>query len=177
MRILLVNRYYGGQHVPTGRMLQDLAEELSRRGYEVDVLTSAATYAPTDTPLTGTGTVIVRRLWTGGSSRVLSWLLFWLQISVRIPWTRWERCVVLTDPPFMIAVAWLARTFGQPKGFYWWTMDLYPEALVANGLLPSGSWRNRLLAWVNEVGLRSAAGVICLGQRQRQRLAAYKNFR
>ena len=37
MRILLVNRFFGGKQVPTGRMAEDVAEELIRLGHSVTV--------------------------------------------------------------------------------------------------------------------------------------------
>ncbi len=177
MHFLLVNRYYGGSHVPTGRMLWDLGQELRRRGHEVRVFTSGDTYVPSESGGPSAGEESILRLWTGGSRRLFSWVLFWLQVCLRLPLAKWDRCIVLTDPPFMIWAAPLARLLRPRRRIYWWTMDLYPEALVAHGMLKAEGWAHRCLRWLNDIGLRSTTGVICLGQGQRARLRTYKHFR
>src|SRR5579871_3860191 len=112
MRILLVNRYFGSEQVPTGRMAGDLAEELLRRGHEVRAFTSSDSYVHSDPHAPGRGEAAVTRLWTGGRKRLVSWVLFWLQVCLRLPLARWDRCVVLTDPPFMVFSALPARIVG-----------------------------------------------------------------
>jgi hypothetical protein len=55
-------------------------------------------------------------------------------------------------------------------------MDLYPEALVAAGMI---SQRNPLwicLRWLNELGLGAMNGVVALGPRQLLRLQTYKRW-
>lgn len=176
MRFLLVNRYYGGQHVPTGRMLQDLGQELQRQGHVVRVFTSGDAYVPSESGGPSAEEVAVTKLWAEGPWRLLNWLLFWLQVCLRLPLAKWDRCVVLTDPPFMIVAAPLARLFGSSRRFYWWTMDLYPEALVARGMLRAGGLAHRFFRFLNNFGLRSTSGVICLGQRQLAHLKKYSHF-
>ena len=44
MTFLLVNRHFGGDDVPTGRMLADLAMELKKAGHGVTVLASRSKY-------------------------------------------------------------------------------------------------------------------------------------
>ena len=125
----------------------------------------------------GYASVTCLRTW-GASGRLLNWLLFWLQACFCVPAMSWDRCVVLTDPPFMVAIAWVAKLFGNAdRKVYWWTMDLYPESLAAGGILRSDGVTYRLLRCLNEMGLRSAAGVVCLGTRQRQRLESYSHWR
>lgn len=179
MRVLLVNRFYGTEHVPTGRMASDVVRVLQRDGHEVHILTCRDTYADTatETPVASAG-LFVHYLWVGtGWPRLCVWLLFWLQACLCIPCMRWERCVLLTDPPFLVCVAWLVRLlYGAKRRVYWWTMDLYPEALVADGLLRPQTLPWRLLSTLNELGLQALAGVICLGERQRRRLAQYSTW-
>jgi hypothetical protein len=77
----------------------------------------------------------------------------------------------------MVFSAWLARRVGKSKRkTYWWIMDLYPEALVANGFIRPGGWLCRLLSRLNEIGIGALDGGICLGERQRQRLQEYRRW-
>ncbi len=178
MRVLLVNRFFGETPAPTGRLAGDVAAALAARGAHVTALASDAVYAGGH-GLPGPGeAAAVRRLWTGPrNQRLLNWVLFWMQAAGRVLFGRWDRCVLLTDPPFMIALAGLVRRLRGPRrAVYWWTMDLYPEALVAAGLIPAGGRADRLLRRVNEFGLRGCAGIVCLGECQRRRLATYRAF-
>jgi hypothetical protein len=55
-------------------------------------------------------------------------------------------------------------------------MELYPEALFADGIIRADGVLCRLLLILNELGLSALAGVICLGDRQRQRLEQYRKW-
>jgi hypothetical protein len=45
MKILIVNRFFGGAQIPTGRMAEDVARVLVEGGHEVTALASTGTYA------------------------------------------------------------------------------------------------------------------------------------
>ena len=45
MKILIVNRFFGGAQIPTGRMAEDVARVLVAEGHEVMALASTGTYA------------------------------------------------------------------------------------------------------------------------------------
>ncbi|MFM6129659.1 MAG: hypothetical protein ACKPBV_13135 [Sphaerospermopsis kisseleviana] len=45
MKILIVNRFFGGAQIPTGRMAEDVARVLVESGHEVTALASTGTYA------------------------------------------------------------------------------------------------------------------------------------
>lgn len=178
MHFLLVNRYFGGGSVPTGRMLLDVSNYLCRQGHTVTVITSTSRYVKMEIPpRENTDQVKIRWLTEIGPGRLAGWIGFWFKVLFILPTISWDRCVLLTDPPFLPFAARLATVFtGRQRRYYWWTMDLYPEALVAAGII---SPRNPLwicLRWLNELGLGAMNGVIALGTRQRQRLQTYKRW-
>ena len=41
MKILAINRYFGNDDVPTGRMLRDLSDAVVKQGHRVTVLTTS----------------------------------------------------------------------------------------------------------------------------------------
>ena len=175
---MLVNRFFGGTQVPTGRMLHDLAEELANRGWQVRVLTGDAEYAGASSMAGNRHDSSITRLWTArGTTRLLSWSLFWLQAVVLIPFMSWDRCVILTDPPFLVVAARLAKCLNRRRKIFWWTMDLFPEALTAGHVFPSGGLVERFLRQFNEFGLKAVNGVVTLGSMQRRRLETYSHFR
>src|SRR3989339_442185 len=177
MRVLLVNRFFGGNQVPTGRMLADVAGELGDLGCEVVVLTGDHEYTRHPAEVQLSSRVQVRRVCTGRSrNRLLNWAVFGIQAVVLIPLMRWERCVILTDPPFMILASRLAKVLGRERRIFWWTMDLYPEALVADRMISPRGICNSVLRQFNEFGLRGLTGVITLGIRQKERLELYRQW-
>jgi colanic acid biosynthesis glycosyl transferase WcaI len=177
MRFFLVNRFFGEDQSPTGRMLWDLAKRLVEKGHQVSVLASSATYSRPFDSDSANGDIFqiiwVRRL---GGSRLLNWVWFWFRAMTHISFASWEKCVILTDPPFMLIAVRLARLYDKSRQIYWWTMDLYPEALQAAGILSARSPAYKFLHRLNEVGLSATAGVIALGRYQQSRLMKYKNW-
>ena len=102
------------------------------------------------------------------SARLVQWPLFWVQAMFRLAFGGWTRCLILTDPPFMILGTLVAkRRRGSAKKCFWWTMDLYPEAMIAKGMIAAAGPTGRFLRWLNTAGLRRTDGVIALGGAQR----------
>lgn len=179
MRILIVNRHYGNDHVPTGRMLRDLTDTLLGEGHEVVVLAARSSYVETaETEAAAAGAQVHYVPTFGEKYRVVSWGLFLLQAWLRVPFMRWDRCVVLTDPPFLASVAVLLRPFGNRyRRIFWWTMDLYPEILVSSGRLGAKHPLNRFLRWVNNATIRRMGGFVFLGECQLERFQTYPAWR
>ena len=179
MRILLINRFFGDQRTPTGRMLCDVAKLLRQQGHEVEVLASKSSYAgAAGASHNGDEHFKVRQVPELGWGRVFRWASFWLWAASSLSSRRWDRCLLLTDPPFLPFAAWLTQWLRSPRQrAYWWTMDLYPEALVAAGMLRETSLLTRCLRSLNELGMRQVSGVIALGQCQLRRLQTYRHWR
>jgi hypothetical protein len=178
VRVLLINRFFGGQQTPTGRMLLDVAQELKRQGHEVEVLVSKSKYAGAqgvaDSESREFKMAYVREL---GGGRLFHWTGFWLRAAGKLASRRWDSCVLLTDPPFLPFAAWLTRIFRtRRQRIFWWTMDIYPEALVSAGMLQEPGWPCRCLRRLNELGLSQISGVVTLGRRQQQRLQTYRRW-
>jgi hypothetical protein len=159
-------------------MLWDLAGQLTARGHRVSVFASSATYSrPLAKEVVNDeifATILVRHL---GGSRLLNWVWFWFRAVIHISLTSWDKCVILTDPPFMLIAARLAHFRGKQRQIYWWTMDLYPEALQSAGILTAHGSIYKLLHWLNDAALSRVTGVISLGQYQQSRLKRYQNWR
>lgn len=178
MRILLVNRFYGGAHVPTGRMLHDVARQLEAMGHEVTVLTSSGHYDGTATSAeaaagkTGSGVRIIRLAVPGWVPRAGAWVWFTWRVRRLVPGLEWDACVLLTDPPLLPWLVGRIKRLCPDRKLAAWLMDLYPEALAAAGRLnPAGLLYRCLHQW-RQNSLRQADLLICLGGAQRERLGA-----
>ena len=161
-------------------MLADLAERLASRGHEVEVFTTKGGYAGKPASQLQHGQdVRISLAWTPGEKlRLLAWIAFLLQAFVAVAWKRWDRCVFLTDPPFLGICGIVGNWFGlRRKAMYLWAMDLYPESLVAQGMIRVGSVVERFLRWCVGKSFAQLTGVVCLDESQRSRLATYRTCR
>ncbi|MDR9447495.1 MAG: hypothetical protein RI519_07180, partial [Balneolaceae bacterium] len=172
-----MNRFFGGDHVPTGRMLLDVAVRLVEKGHSVTALVSSDSYTDQNHSDSLPNGITVHRLYSFQKRwRIINWLLYWVQASYLIPFLKWSRCIILTDPPFLIALAPLIKLIKRNSKIYWWTMDLYPEALVSGQLMNVKNIIYRLLHSFNDLGIKFLDGVIVLGDSQKKRLMKYSNW-
>lgn len=155
-------------------MLRDLTNTLLAAGDEVVVLAARSSYVETTAEEQADGAEVRYVPTFGERYRLVSWGLFLLQAWLRVPFMRWDRCIVLTDPPFLGSLAVLLRPFGgRHRRMFWWTMDLYPEMLVGSGRLGEKSLLHRFLRGVNNQIIRRMGGFIFLGDCQLERFQTY----
>ena len=79
----------------------------------------------------------------------------------------------MTDPPFLVAAA-LVVPRQWARRVYWWTMDLYPEALAAHGVLHEKGFPYRALHSLTNAALGRLSGIVTLGTSQTRRLRSYR---
>jgi glycosyltransferase involved in cell wall biosynthesis len=158
MRVVLMNQFYPPARAPTGRLLHDLAETLRGRGHQVDVICSERPYGRA----------------TGVFAKSLEYTGFYFNASRALSQMRPAPDVVvcMTTPPFLGLIA--ARQKKKGAAFVLWCMDLYPEALVAGGLLKEQSLTYRLLKRITRAERLNADAIITLGpdMTRRVRVAA-----
>jgi len=180
MRILIVNRHFGDEHVPTGRMAADVAGAFMAAGHEVTVMAARSSYSITaGSGESSNGAKLIHLYTMGEKRRLVTWFLFLLQAWARVPFTKWDRCIFLTDPPFLAAISILMRPFARStrRDIFWWTMDLYPEILVGSGRMKERSWFYSAMRRLNCEIIRRMGGVIVLGECQRKRMMKYQSWR
>jgi len=85
-----------------------------------------------------------------------------------------DRIVALTTPPYLSI---LARAVSKLRGadHAHWVMDLYPDVMVAHGMLGEGGWKHRLLAGIARWGFggRRCASVLTLGPDMAERVGRH----
>jgi hypothetical protein len=139
---MIVNRFFGGAQIPTGRMAEDVARVLVECGHEVTALASTGTYSGAEKqPQHGTWSI---EHGVGGMRleqvhvpkwmpRALAWLWFTWQARKRIPRMDWDVCVLMTDPPLLPL---LAPRAARPK-------DEEPKRSVDSGRRSRGQTKRR----------------------------------
>ena len=189
MRILFINQFYPPDAAPTGQVAHDLARCLVGRGHEVTVLSSQRGYAgavryAADEVLDGVRVRRVAALPFGPKSharKVLSYASFYLGVAWRLATLRPGPAVVvsLTTPPY---VGLLVRLAGLLRGWrrVHWIMDLYPDVMVAHGMLGSGRLGRILagaMAWLTRREFARAGAVLTLGPDMAARCRRYVSGR
>lgn len=179
MKILLVNRHFAQEHVPTGRMLADLARTLCENGHQVSVINAKSSYVETIKTALHPDLITVTDVPTFGEKyRLVSWLVFLIQAWGKILFTEFDKVVLLTDPPFLATVSIILNKFKRNhRKTFWWMMDLYPEILFGSGRVKENNIVYRFLLYVNELIIECMGGFILLGECQREHMIKYKRWR
>ena len=177
-------------------MLQSVAESMLKEGHEVTVVCAPEGYAPRKgKPDTGkdaeqsdqemaSSRSRMRckrvRATTFGRSTVIGKLTDYVTFYLGVAWylatmsKRPDRVVAMTTPPYL---SLLARCFSKMNGadHAHWVMDLYPDAMLAHGILKEGSIWHRGLEALTRWGFGGGrcACVLSLGPDMAQRVREY----
>ena len=185
LRILIVNQFYPPDVAPTGQVAHDVATCLVARGHAVGVVCSRESYSghrryASRERLDGVDVTRLSTIAFGGKShlrKLLSYASFYVLVCIRLLICRPRPDVVisLTTPPY---VGLLVRLVGVVRRWrrVHWIMDLYPDVLVAHGLLGyglPGRLAHRFLAWLTRRELAGALVVLTLGADMAERVKAY----
>jgi len=165
---------------PTGQVLHDLARVLVARGHEVGVIASRRSYDgggryPAVEDVDGVHVRRLRAFGFGrrGLGRVADYASFMagavFEALVRQP--RPDVVLSLTTPPY-IALVGRALARWRRTAQVQWIMDLYPDALLAHGLLSEG-WLLAALRRLSRWQLAGADLVLALGPFMEQAVGRY----
>ena len=158
-RVLLVTQYF----YPENFKSNDLAFELVKRGYEVDALVGIPNY-PEGKYFKGYGLFKKRHEIVNGVNiyrcfqtprgkggwrlpiNYFSFVLFGsLRVLFHLGWKRYD-CIIGHEPsPIFQAYPALLLRWMQKIPFYYWIMDLWPDAMMSGG----GIRNKRILKWVD----------------------------
>ncbi len=174
---VFLNQYYPPDLAPTGVMLRDVADEMVARGIRVTILCSRGGYSGAgrsnrNEPPDSSRQVEVIRVpaFRFGRQTVLGKLCdyasfylfaFFGALTVR---GRPTCYVGMTTPPYLGVLARFVSKFRRAWHAHW-VMDLYPDVMVAHGLLKEGSLRARVLRGLSRWGFggKRNRGTIALG--------------
>lgn len=187
MRFLLINQFYPPDVAPTGQLLHDVARTLVARGHEVSVLCSRHPYGGDGktgsfAPREVVDGVEVRRLRAFGfgrrtiASRLADYGSFFAGAVAQAAFARPRPDLVLslTTPPYVGVIPRLTSALrGIPHAH--WLMDVYPDVMVAHGMLPADHIAVRALQALTRQHLRNAGLVLSLGPRMHGRVRRYVN--
>jgi len=180
--IFLLYHFFRPDDVVSARLFTDLAEDLTESGFDVTAVPSTRSCHGSEVRLSK------REVWAGGKIRriwrpdwpqhktagrfgnTLFMLLGWTWIAAIMPRKRGEVMVVGTDPVLGVLIAITWRLFRPRSRIVHWCHDLYPDAAVADGMIPETAAWIRLLRWMLGIAYRRCDVVADLGICMRERL-------
>jgi glycosyltransferase involved in cell wall biosynthesis len=159
---------------PVTTLYRDVVPALVSRGHEVDIVLSRAVYRPGREDLERVVGHLdgVRMLKTAslgvsptsGSRKALLTAIYVVQSAIySLFGPPVDLNIFLTQPPLFTLWGWvLSAVRGQPYCSI--VMDVYPQQMIAYGLLKEDSLLARLLSWLSVTALRKADDVIVIGR-------------
>jgi hypothetical protein len=195
MHLVLINQYYPPDEAPTGLMLEAVAEQLVADGHEVTVICAAGGYAGGrivdeemkmgQDALPGLRPCVLRlrasRFGRGSFlGKLADYASYYLGVAGALArlQPRPDRVVALTTPPYLSV---LARAISKYRGadHAHWVMDLYPDVMVAHGMLAQGGGAHRVLAALGRWGMggKRCAALLTLGPDMASRVGALAGTR
>jgi glycosyltransferase involved in cell wall biosynthesis len=148
------------------RLWADLATELTRLGYPTHIV-SAISNDEYRSGKAGVGQFRLRWKLTFG---------FALSCAIRAVRQRFAKSgppvvrIVATNPFFL--PVWIQFWCGRKDRTVHFLFDLYPEALVAAGLITEGSWISRAIAHITRRTIRVCDATVFLGRRIEEHVGA-----
>jgi len=182
--VFLLYHFFQPDDVVSARLFSDLAEELTDSGFDVTAFPSIRSCHGPQVRLEKNQSWKggkIRRVWrpawsqhkaAGRFGNTLFMLLAWTWIAAVTPRKRGEVMVVGTDPVLgvLIAISW--RLLRPRSRIVHWCHDLYPDAAVADGMIPDDAAWVRLIRWMLGIAYRRCDVVADLGLCMRERLQA-----
>lgn len=183
LRVVILNQYYAPDVASTGHLLHELATELVKADFDVQVLTSRPSYGPPETwvdcPMNETlDGVDVRRLWTTRFSkdnllgRAINYITFMGQLFLRVLFTSRKDTVYLytTNPPFLAIIGALTSMVRR-HAYVMLLHDAYPHMAVWVGTIRRRGLVEKAWHFVNRLCYRRARQSIVLCQKARELVA------
>lgn len=181
MKVLLLNQTFWPDVVASAQQLTMLARQLSKRGHQVTVITSAHGYDDASASFPrrerwhSIDIVRISSVSAGKKyrwQRTLNFASFLFACVARLVATpRQDVVVALTSPPL---ISWLGSLFVRIKGgeLIFWPLDLNPDEAIAAGWLKENSLTAKFLSRLLKSSMVSAKTIIALDEFMKERIVA-----
>jgi glycosyltransferase involved in cell wall biosynthesis len=184
--VTILYHFFHPDDVVGARQFSEFARELAYRGWDVTVLTSnrywgrhKARIPVSREEWCGVRIIRIPRCGWDQSHDVLRignalWMMAgWLVKLLRLP--RSDAIVVGSDPQFSQLLLPAIKTLIRPKVLAYWSFDLFPEAILADGVGGPVRWGAELMRHVVGRAYQSVDLMVDLGLCMRARLNAHNH--
>lgn len=179
MRILILNQPFHPDVVATAQIAKDLADELVAQGHSVTAIASRSIYGQSGAVLPRRqrvdGIDIIRvgsNLFGKGTTigRLADFASYYMQAVVKgLLMRRFDAVVCLTTPPYIALVGLFLKIVRRTRVIYW-LMDVYPDVMVAHGMIRDRGVLHRALRRLHRFVLDHCDATVALGRCMKDRL-------
>ncbi len=179
MRVLILNRSFYPDMVPTAQYSAQLASELAATGHQVTALTGVRAYNDPARRFARRETwrgIHIKRIYTPGLGKKAKWQRI-ADLASFVLGCAWQLIllpkqsvvIALTSPPL---IGFLAALFVWIKGgqLVYWVMDLNPDQAIAAGILRTNSFRSKILERMLRFTFRSSSQIVVLDRFMKSRV-------
>ncbi|MEA5566103.1 glycosyltransferase family 4 protein [Anabaena sp. UHCC 0399] len=182
IKLSVVTQFFPPDYAATGQLIEELVQQLSQQGVDIEVFTSQPGYAfSSDTAPTVEWVDRIRiqrsrtaQLWPGRiRGKAINGVLYTLRAMLYLfrAWRRNNVLLVTTAPPFLPVIGYLGNLlFGVP--YICILYDLYPDIAIALGVLSKNHWLVGLWGAINQRVWLNAKSVIVLSPGMKQQVLA-----
>ncbi len=173
-KILIINYFFGDDRVPTARMVNDICLELKKKKEYFRVFCSKTNYKNIiSNGRKKTYEINSHRFF---NFKLINYLIFYLSAILHICNSKYNKILILTDPPFFIFFSPIIKFFNPKSEIIYWTMDLYPEALRASKIfILNNVIIFKILKFIKNFSLKYVDKMINLGSGQKAVFNNYSN--
>src|SRR6185436_8714331 len=170
-RLLILSQVSPPDPAAVGQQLHRVGRAMTKRGWDVQVLTSGRGFADPTVRYAAAETldgVQVRRLAWGSlgketlGARAIGGALFLIQAVVRGLITSRPKAILITTSPPMAPIAGLLLARLRRAPLTLWLMDLNPDQAIMTGVVKPGSISARLLELANRTSARATDALVVL---------------
>jgi colanic acid biosynthesis glycosyl transferase WcaI len=143
-KVLIINQVFWPDKINTARHITELAEELTKRGWNVTALISSRSYidhnikySPSEGIWNG---ITYKRVYVPPFTlkknipRLISAIWIILIWTFKLPFIgKFDAIILGTNPPFSYLLVPFIRLFKRKSKILMWGFDLYPEAITNSG--------------------------------------------
>lgn len=178
-KILLITQYFPPDMAGTGRVMEELAEDLSSYGYEVVVLTGKSHYFNLHNYGDYCGKVPVKRIWFPHFNkdikigRLFNFISFPVMILTHLFFIKnFDKIIIVSNPPTIVGAGAIINKLLNKKVYYI-LQDLYPDLAIHLGVISKNSVLENLMSWINKQGFNRVEKIILLSDSMKKYFDQY----
>ncbi|MDF5712688.1 MAG: glycosyltransferase family 4 protein [Rhizonema sp. NSF051] len=182
IKLSVITQFFPPDYAATGQLIYELVRHLEQQGVDVEVFTGQPGYAfksSTAPAVERCGGVRIKRSRTAQlcpqriRAKAINGVLFTLRAALYLLSAARRRNVVLltTAPPFLPILGYLAHVFFG-LSYVCVLYDLYPDIVIALGVIPKHHWLARFWLAVNRQVLQKAKEIVVLSPAMKRQVAA-----
>jgi len=175
-KILLITQYFPPDMTGTSRVMQELAEDLSKSGYNLEIISGTSHYFNKKSYREYDSDITIKRLWhftftnTSKIAQLLSYISFPLSLITHLfSFRKFDKVIIASSPPTVVFIGTLINIFWGKK-IYFILQDIYPDLAIHLGALSNSSFSSRGMRYLNKWSFKYTYKIVVLSDSMKQYL-------